>query len=290
MRGTGSNFDRVVRKRRREDALNEREQPFVSDARGKPFAPSPAGRLVSLVPSITETLFALGVGDRVVGRTEWCIAPRDAVDAIPTIGGTKTVDVEAVLALAPDLVLANHEENTREAVDAIERHVPVYVTYPRTVAEAAAMCRALAQLTRAPDGGSLGAWIESSWARLRSRTPRSLRTVTLVWWRPLLAASTDTYLSDLLSGFGCENVVRGGTTRYPPLAPAELVALEPDLVCLPDEPFRFLESHAERVRRLFAERGRQAPRTLVFDGSLITWFGARTRTALEELPRLIGAR
>jgi ABC-type Fe3+-hydroxamate transport system substrate-binding protein len=258
----------------------------IADARGSSFTRGAPGRIVSLVPSLTETLFALGAGHRVVGRTDWCTAPRGLVDPIPTVGGTKTVDVGAVVALAPDLVLANQEENTREVVEALSARVPVFVTYPRTVAEAGAMCRDLAALIGAPDRGDLARAIERALEGVRPRS-RAVRTATLIWWRPLMAAGDDTYLSDCLAVFGCPNVFRGTSGRYPEITMPELIDAGPELLVLPDEPFRFLDAHAQRLRQNFTDRGHKPPRTLVFDGSLVTWFGARTVRALHELGPLL---
>jgi len=110
------------------------------------------GRLVSLVPSVTEALFALGLGERVVGVTDWCVHPAEGVAALPKVGGTKDTDVEAVVRLAPDLVLANHEENTRRTVAALEAAgLNVRVSYPRTVAEGVELLAELHGLGASPD-------------------------------------------------------------------------------------------------------------------------------------------
>src|SRR4029453_6350920 len=105
-----------------------------------------ARRIVSLVPSLTESLFALGLGDRVIGVTDWCVHPADAVAKLPKVGGTKDTPIEAILALAPDLVIANHEENTKRSVERLEAAgLDVWVTYPRTVREGAALLRELGE-------------------------------------------------------------------------------------------------------------------------------------------------
>ena len=115
---------------------------------GRSFRAEGPRRIVSLVPSLTEALFALELGERVVGVTGWCIHPAEAVARVPKVGGTKDTDVDAVVALAPDLVIANHEENTRRTVDALRRAgLEVWVTYPRTVVRGvfASASRALAR-------------------------------------------------------------------------------------------------------------------------------------------------
>ena len=133
-------------------------------------------RIVSLVPSVTEALFALGLGPRVVGATDYCVHPADAVEGLPRVGGTKDVDVEAVARLAPDLVLANREENTRRAVEQIEA---------RGVADAEA------QRAAAPP----------------------VRVFCPIWRDPWMAVSGDTYIHDLLALCGAENPWRDARRR-----------------------------------------------------------------------------
>ncbi|NNL66021.1 MAG: ABC transporter substrate-binding protein, partial [Myxococcales bacterium] len=103
-------------------------------------APEQPRRIVSLVPSVTEALFALGLGERVVGATDWCVHPAGPLEGVPRVGGTKDTDVEAVVRLSPDLVLANHEENTERTVRALRSHgLSVRVDYPRSVADGVAL-------------------------------------------------------------------------------------------------------------------------------------------------------
>ena len=144
-------------------------------------------RIVSLVPSVTESLFALGLGERVVGVTDWCVHPARDVAAIPKVGGTKSTDVEAVVALAPDLVIANREENTRRSVERLRAAgLEVWVTYPRSVREGAALLRELAGLGASADSLSrvvapveeagLNGFGEASRPELRGRRRPERRT------------------------------------------------------------------------------------------------------------------
>lgn len=255
----------------------------VKDHRGSRFEPGRYHRLVSLVPSITETLFSIGAGDRVAGRTRWCTRPAGAVRSLPVVGGTKDADVRQILALAPDLVIANEEENTRELVDVLVEQVPVFVTFPRRVADAVALCRTLGALLGAPGGEHLACAIDAAWQAARERRPNpSLRVATLVWWRPLMAAGPDTYLSDLLHEAGAKNALPARRARYPEISRDDLFAADLDVVLLPDEPFRFTERHV----RTLDEAARAAGLGLtarVIPGHLATWFGARTRLALPRL-------
>ncbi len=256
----------------------------VKDSRGIEFPEARRNRIVSLVPSLTETLFAIGLADAVAGRTDWCIHPAPAVSAIASVGGTKTVRLDAIIALEPDLVIANREENRKETVAQIESHVPVFVTYPRSVREAASVCHDLGRLLKAPRGLELATEIQS--AATSAAPPRSSvshRALTLVWRDPFIAAGPDTYVSDVLACIGFENVLTDTRVRYPRISEDEIRRLAPTLILLPDEPYRFTEADAKELEAAIGVRG------IVFDGTLTSWFGARTRLALSRLPAILSS-
>lgn len=235
-------------------------------------------RVVSLVPSLTETLALLELGERLVGATDYCIHPAAALAGIARVGGTKNVDVPAVLALEPDLVVANAEENTREEITALQQETSVFITHPRTVADAIRTVEHLGRLTGLE--AQAADWAEGCrhlLGRLHGTVPRGrLRTACLVWREPWMAAGGDTYISDLLNTFGFDNVYAGATARYPATSLAELGSLEPQVVLLPDEPYRFEPSHESEITGALAEYGCR-PRTVLLDGTMLAWYGWRTR-------------
>ncbi len=251
----------------------------VTDALGRTLTlPAPARRIVSLVPSTTETLFALGVVP--VGRTAYGVHPPEA-RTVPAVGGTKDPDLERIRALAPDLVLANAEENRREDVEALSRAgIPVYVGFPRTVDQVRRELADLGRLTGREEAARR--WIEDldrAAADLRRRA-RPFRHVVLVWADPWLAAGPDTYAAGLLALGGGVNAVRD--PRYPPLPPERLAALAPDVVFLPSEPYPFLERH----RRALAGATALPPERFVrVDGRLLFWHGIGTARGLRWLAR-----
>jgi ABC-type hemin transport system substrate-binding protein len=258
------------------------------NARGRP-AGSPR-RIVSLVPSLTEALFALGLGERVVGVTAWCVHPAEAVAAVPKVGGTKSADLAAIRALAPDLVIANQEENRRRDVERLEAHgIRVWLTYPRTVAEGAAVLAELAELGAAPEARArvvapvLAAVAEAE----RTRPERSVPVFCPIWRNPWMAVGGDTYADDLLSLCGGRNVfgARGGR-RYPRVTQDEIVAAAPEVVLLPDEPYAFgAEDEAElRALPLPAARSGRIHR---IDGTWVSWYGPRIRPALRAIRSLL---
>ncbi len=207
---------------------------------GYPLVMKPE-RIVSLVPSLTEALFTLGVGTRVVGRTRYCTQPPGAVGKVAKVGGTKRVDVERVLGLEPDLVISVREENAREDVEALQAAgVPVFVGAPETVVDAVKMLGELAERVEAPDAAAVLGPIKRVYGRLcgaeRGAEPR--RVFVPIWKGPYMSVGSDTYVHDVLRICGGENVC-GSYTRYPVVGLQEVEELQPEVVLLPDEPYPF---------------------------------------------------
>jgi len=251
-------------------------------------------RIVSLVPSLTEALFDLGLGERVVGVTDWCVHPAERVAGLPRVGGTKDTNVDAVVALRPDLVIANHEENTRRTVARLEAAgIPVWVTYPRTVADGAALLRALAVALGAGEAAirDVVEPVERAVAEARHARPaRPVRVFCPVWRDPWMSVGADTYAHDLLTLCGGANVFANRRERrYPIVTLADVVAAAPEVILLPDEPWSFGPRDVEELRRLdVPAAGRDGPvRIHCIDGTWVSWYGARIRTALEAVRRLL---
>lgn len=257
-------------------------------------APSPLpARIVSLVPSLTEALFVLGLGERVVAVTDWCVHPADALAGLPRVGGTKNPDLAAILALAPDLVIANREENKRQDVERLRAAgIPVWVTYPRTVAAGVALLRELAEA-----GGAERALrevvvpVEQALARAeRGRPERGVRVFCAIWKRPWMTVGADTYAHDLIRVCGGENVfAEHGDRRYPVVREHEIVAAAPEVVLLPDEPYAFGAGDVAEVRKLAIPAGRSG-RIHLLDGTLLSWYGPRIGRALDTLRGLLEPR
>ena len=253
-------------------------------ARGRP-AEAPR-RIVSLVPSLTEALFELGLGERVVGVTEWCVHPADAVAGLPKVGGTKTPDLAAIAALAPDLVLANREENRRGDVARLEAlGIHVWVTYPRTVAEGAALLAELAELgaseqaRRAVVAPVLAALAEAESTRPAHGTP----VFCPIWRDPWMAVGGDTYAHDLITLCGGRNVFAAhGERRYPRVTLGDVVAAAPEVVILPDEPYAFGAADVAELRRLPVPAAHSG-RIHLIDGTWVSWYGPRIERAIRAL-------
>ena len=256
---------------------------MVVDALGRRVAlPERVGRVVSLVPSLTEWLVVAGVGGRLVGVTDWCAEPAKVTGALPKVRGTKNPDLAAIRALRPDLVVANAEENRRIDVERLEAAgVAVYVTAPVTVAAAVAELAELAAAVGGlPGAAAIDASLRAALGAAASRAPGTGRRYACAVWRdPWMWVGEGTYAAGLLRLAGGVPVV--AAVRYPKLDPAEIAALGPELVLLPSEPYPFGPADAEEVA---SWSGVPAP---LVDGRALTWYGPRIPAAIASLAALL---
>ncbi len=262
---------------------------MIVDATGFEHAPRPVRRVVSLVPSETEALFDLGAGDLVVGRTDWCVEPAGRVENIPSIGGTKTPRVDAIVALCPDLVLANREENVRRHVEALRAAgVVVHVSYPRTALDAARLLRDLGSLLglgREADDAARTVEAAVADAARRAPSPRP-RVFVAIWWDPVMGASPDTYVAGVVEAAGGRMAIEAHEPRYPKMRLEEVAALEPDVVLLPDEPYRFTEVERAHFLELPMPAARRKAVHLL-DGKRLAWYGVRTASDVSSIADLL---
>jgi ABC-type Fe3+-hydroxamate transport system substrate-binding protein len=247
----------------------------------------PPARVVSLVPSWTETLFALGAGERVVGVTKFCAEPADRVGAIAKIGGTKNPDLSTIGTLAPDLVIANAEENRREDVEQMRAQgIPVLTTYPRTIPAAV---KSLLDIGRAigceSEAGAMAreitlvvSEIETAigvWARLR------IRVFCPIWKNPWMAFNADTYAHDVLRMMGYNNVFADAGERYPMTTLPQALERRPDIVILPDEPYEFGERDIDELKKALPPA--LSRRLLIVSGRDLHWYGVHMIAGLPAL-------
>lgn len=252
---------------------------------------APARRIVSLVPSITETLFALGTGERIAGITDYCIHPKDQVGAKPKVGGTKSFSVRRVLELEPDLVVANAEENRKHQVDALEQAgLKIFVTFPKTVDGCLKMIADVAVLTGTSEAAeALLASINRSRidARARASDPPA-RVLCPIWKDPYMTINRDTFVDSVIRSCGGRNIFEDSPKRYPKFSLAEAASRQPDIVILPTEPYHFTEADIPGIE----EMGDAVPacrnhRIYVVQGELLSWYGPRLARALSEISMLI---
>jgi ABC-type Fe3+-hydroxamate transport system substrate-binding protein len=248
-------------------------------------------RIVSLVPSWTETLFALGLAREVVGVTRFCVEPAEAVAPVTKIGGTKNPDVKKIIELQPDLVIANAEENRREDIEQLRSAgVAVFTTYPRKISAAVESLMKL--------GGAVGrtaqadamareivraiSEIETSvgvWSKLR------FRVFCPIWKNPWMTFNADTYAHDVLRMLGYNNIYADAGERYPRTTLTEVIELRPDFVLLPNEPYEFSARDVEELKPLLPPA--LSRRMLLINGRDLHWYGVHMVTGLKSLNALL---
>jgi ABC-type Fe3+-hydroxamate transport system substrate-binding protein len=225
--------------------------------------------VVSLVPSVTETLVELGVMP--VGCTRFCDLP-----GVATIGGTKNVDVDAVVSLRPDVVIVNDEENRIEDADALTaRGLTLHSMSPHSVADVGPAVCALAAVVDTPVPTPFGDW--DAWTESTALAVRTSAFVP-IWRRPWMSLAADTYGSSLLAHVGVRNVFDDATDRYPEVTLAAVAALRPAVSLLPSEPYEFEERHAAELHDAMPN----VP-TVFVDGRDLFWWGIRTPAAVARL-------
>ncbi len=234
-------------------------------------------RLVSLVPSTTETVFALGAGHRLVGVTDYCVQPDPMPDHVARLGGPKNPNLALIRELAPDLVLASREENRAEDVAALASWTRVHLAQPRSVAEAIIELVRLGHLLDRESRATELAQSAQAAVLAVKQVARPFRFVYLVWRAPWMAAGPGTYISDFVGLGGGENVVPPATppaaSRYPVVDPTQLAGWRPEVIFLPDEPYPFDYSHAAEIEAFFGAAER--PELLPVRGADFCWHGVR---------------
>ncbi len=226
-------------------------------------------RVVSLVPSASETLVALGVPP--VGCTRFC-----ELEGVPTVGGTKNVDVDAVVALAPDLVVVNDEENRIEDAEALRaRGLALHSMSPHSVADVGPAVGALATSVESDVPVPLDHW--DAWLAETHQVEQGSVFVA-IWRRPWMSLAADTYGSSLLAHVGRANVFADAADRYPEVALTDVAARRPDVVLLPSEPYAFAPRHAAEVHEAVPDA-----EVKLIDGRDLFWWGIRTPAAAVRL-------
>lgn len=259
------------------------------DQFGPPQAPPQS--VVSLVPSITETLFNLALGDRIIGITDYCVHPADRLAELPRLGGTKNPQISDIVALRPDLVIMNRDENRLQDAELLANAgVNVWATHPRSIQDSINLLWQIMEVFEEPSMVERVRWIErqKDWIIAATQQPRPSVFVP-IWLNPWMTVSSGTYTNDLLYVCGGVNVFEQVTpsgTSYPELSLEQIVTSQPEVILLPNEPFEFGPQHADMLANLDIPAAHNG-RIHLIDGTLLTWFGTRTTQALNELPPLL---
>lgn len=252
---------------------------------------TPPQRVVSLVPSMTESLFDLNLGQLVVGVTKFCTRPADKLVGVPRVGGTKDPNIQQIIDLKPDLVIMNQEENRKEDAEALENAgIPVWVTFPKKVSDVFVMLwnimYAFEETSMVPRVRLIEQTYDWVLGVTKENEDKVCKVFVPIWHKPLMTFNADTYIHDLLAVCGGTNIFADQIDRYPQVGMDAVVAAQPDVILLPSEPFRFTEKHVASFSELDVPAAKKEQIHLV-DGALLTWHGTRLAYALNEIPPLL---
>ena len=237
-------------------------------------------RIISLVPSITELLFAMTSPERVVGRTKFCVHPSDKLIDTAIIGGTKTVDLSKLRTLEPDLVIASQEENLETHISAIEEHCPVWVSDVKDIGSSFDMISSLGSILGEPQKA-----VETI-NKLRemlvyARQEDDVRAAYLIWNKPVMTVGGDTFIHSMMEHLGFENVFED-LQRYPGITLEDIRQQKPDIVLLSSEPFPFNKDHLDQYRKSL-----HGIAVMRVDGELFSWYGSRLLQKKEYIDWLL---
>lgn len=234
---------------------------------------APFERILTVVPSQTELLYDLRLGNRIAGITKFCVHPHHAKSEKTIVGGTKNLRLEKIASLNPDIIIANKEENDREQIEWLKTRFPTYISDVRTLEHAFVMIRDVGRFTQTDDLAQEIIQTISKRFDTIVHTKSRPTVAYLIWKNPWMTINKDTFIHDMLQRAGFNNVFAGRTeSRYPILSESELSDANPDFIFLSSEPFPFNDSHQCEIATL-------APNSKIHrvDGEMFSWYGSRLR-------------
>lgn len=264
----------------------ELKRETLADALGAQHAPvSAPARIVSLVPSITELLFALRLGEQVVGRTHYCIHPAPLVMPLPSVGGTKKIRYARLQALQPTHVIVNIDENPRELAERlIADGLQVIITHPLTPEDNVPLYRLIGGIfNRVAEAETLVARFERTLAELRQVAWSRRRVLYLIWRKPWMSVSRETYIARMLALVGWETLPVESEARYPELALDQALLDAADLILFSSEPYRFLPQDLETFAR---DYDCPLEKLRLIDGEMTSWYGSRAIQGLRYMAQI----
>lgn len=236
-------------------------------------------KVISLVPSITEALFDLGLTENeVIGRTKFCIHPSEKVKNVPIIGGTKNINIEKIIALQPDLILANKEENVKEQVEDLITDFKVVVTNVENVEDNYYLLKTLGKLFNKEEKAqcfNLKIYDVLNEAKINS----SIKVAYLIWKNPYMTIGSDTFIDKILREIGFENIFKD-RKRYPVIETEDLADAE--IIMLSSEPFPFKEKHIEELKMVYPDK-----KIMIVDGEAFSWYGTHIAKCANYFKELI---
>ncbi len=233
----------------------------------------PPRRIISLVPSQTELLYDLGLNEEVVGITKFCIHPAHWFADKKRIGGTKTLNLQKIDDLKPDLIIGNREENTREQIEVLSERYPVWMSEVNDLDSALEMIRGIGSITDRPaKAASIAQEINDRFSELSNlvaRQPRRVRAAYLIWRKPFMVAASGTFVHHMMELAGLDNTFTH-LSRYPEVAAVDLQAANPEWILLSSEPYPFQEKHINEIQEHCPNS-----RVILVNGEMFSWYGSR---------------
>jgi ABC-type Fe3+-hydroxamate transport system substrate-binding protein len=232
-------------------------------------------RIISVVPSQTELLAYFGLDQQVVGITKFCIHPAHWTSTKKIIGGTKNLNIPAIIDLQPDLIIANKEENIKEQIESLANQFPVWLTDVSNISQALTMIDDIAQLfDKQETSKALQNLIVDALQQIQQATIPPLNVLYLIWKDPYMTIGGDTYINDMLRVMNLNNVF-ADKLRYPSINLQDIEQANPDLIFLSSEPYPFKEKHIEELKKSFPSK-----KIMIVDGEMFSWFGSRLQLAI----------
>ena len=247
---------------------------------------APPERIISLVPSQTELLHAIGLGEEVVGITKFCVHPKAWWKSKERIGGTKKLNLEKIRELDPDLIIGNKEENTKEDIEELEKEFPVWVSDVDTLDDAYEMMVEIGRMCdHEKEAVQLAKEIEEKFKSLPVVENPEATVAYFIWENPKMVVSNDTFVDHLLNRCGFKNVFSNHPKfegeRYPEVTKEDLKSANPDFVFLSSEPFPFKDEHKNEFREILPQS-----RVEIVDGEMFSWYGSRLLQAVDYLKEI----
>lgn len=227
----------------------------------------PPQRIVSLVPSITELLYDLGIGREIVGKTKFCCYPAVGLEYSSIVGGTKNYSISKIKQLEPDLIIANKEENVESTINELKELFPTWVSDVATTSDAIELIKSIGEITnRTQKAYSLSEAVIKGLDEIRGTFLG--KVAYLIWNDPIMVAGQNTFINSVLNHLGFENVI--DQNRYPEISAQELSAIDPEYILLSSEPFPFKQKHADNFRATFPNA-----KVVLVNGEMFSWYGSR---------------
>lgn len=242
----------------------------------------PKQRIISLVPSITELLYDLGLDEEVVGITRFCVAPPTWFSSKPRIGGTKNLHLQEIAALHPTLIIANKEENIKEQVEALQEKFQVLLTDVATLGDAVDMIAQIGQLTlTAAKAAEIITSIENGFRELEQTNKATpVKAAYIIWQNPVMTVGKDTFIHHLMEYAGFSNAF-AASSRYPVVDENTIANPDIDYILLSSEPYPFKEKHLAEWQQKYPDK-----KIMLVDGTLFSWYGSRLMKSAAYLREL----